>query len=94
MVFMADREEEREGVLQRFQRQMHFLRTSGFRPAPASGIPSVRPVVPGGFSPRSGTRGASPYAQRPLGFDQATYNEWMAQLTAPWREEDAWKSET
>lgn len=43
-------------------------------------------------SPRA--RSESPLAQRPPWFDQAAFDERMRSLQQPWRDEDAWKSET
>jgi hypothetical protein len=83
-------------VLDRFQKQMQLLRAANPPGATASGhSPSASSTSMGAaFTPSGGSRGTSPYAQRPLGFNEALYNEWMTQLTTPWREEDAWKSES
>jgi hypothetical protein len=32
--------------------------------------------------------------RNPPWFNQAAFDEWMRQLQQPWRDEDAWKSET
>jgi hypothetical protein len=45
-------------------------------------------------APMTGPRTESMYAQRPPWFNQAGFDERLRQLQQPWRDEDAWKSDT
>jgi hypothetical protein len=84
-------------LLARFKGQLSVIRAAGRQVGwrAASGWTGIATAVSDGSSAEiTGPRTESPYAQRPPWFDQNTFDEWMRQLQKPWREEDAWKSET
>jgi hypothetical protein len=82
-------------LLDRFERPLKVIRAAdrqgvwqavsgqtGIATSTSAGAPIRRP------------RTESPYSQRLPGFNQAVFDERMNKLAQPWREEDAWKSDT
>ena len=57
-----------------------------------AGTSGQDPSTPG--SPTGAPGPDSPYAQKPAYYNQALYEQWLTRLSEPWREEDAWKSES
>jgi hypothetical protein len=76
--------------LERFREQLRVISAAGS----FSGLPRASAGTTGGSSSYNGTRSESPYAQYPPWFDQAAFDERIRELQQPWRDEDAWKSET
>lgn len=83
-------------LLDRFKTQLNVIRAAGAQgarePVLGSGIATSAPSGSAGEVIRPGTE--SPYAQRPPWFDQTVFDQRLRQLQQPWREEEAWKSET
>jgi len=76
-------------LLDRFREQLRMISAAGS----FGGVPRASAGTGGSSSDNRG-RSESPYAQRPPWFDQAAFDERMHELQQPWRDEDAWKSET
>jgi hypothetical protein len=79
-------------LLDRFRQHIGLLGAAGSSrgggTTTGAGGPGV--VPPSGRRPRS----ESPFAQRPPWFDQTAFDQRIRQLQQPWRDEDAWKSES
>jgi hypothetical protein len=77
--------ERLEGLLERLQgaaAHWAFVRAASAQNSVASQPPS------------SEQRSQSPFAQKPAYYNEAVFSEWLTRLSEPWREEDAWKSES
>jgi hypothetical protein len=76
-------------LLDRFREQLRMISAA----SSFGGVPTASAGTGGSSSDNRG-RSESPYAQHPPWFDQAAFDERMHELQQPWRDEDAWKSET
>ena len=88
-VLTAAEETPVEVVFERFDRQLRILGSRAFREPPSGRSAKDSPA--NANTPESEV---SPYAQQPPWFDQKRYQRRLSQLKEPWRDEDAWKSET
>jgi hypothetical protein len=84
-------------LLDRFKRQLNVIRAAD-RQGVWQAVLGRRGITTSSSTSSSAEmtrpRTESPFAQRPPGFNLAAYDEWMSRLAQPWREEDAWKSDT
>ena len=74
----------------RFCEQLRMLRTASW----ASGAPAAMFEIPATSASNAGDAPKSPYSQPPPWFNQAAFDERLRLLQQPWRDEDAWESES
>jgi hypothetical protein len=78
-------------LMDRLRHQLAVIRSAATSGSPSASAPTA---LANASVPMGGPRSESPYAQPPPGFDPAAFEERMRLLQQPWREEDAWKSDT
>lgn len=82
-------------LLDRFKRQLNVIRAADRQGEIASGRIGIAASAPGrALAQMTQHVTESPYAQSPPGFSRAAFDERLRQLQQPWRDEDAWKSDT
>jgi hypothetical protein len=88
MLIIGDGTDSLPTLIDRFRNQLCMFQSLS---SPTNGLQTA---AGGTAPPNTADRTKSPYAQRPAWFDQAAFDERMQLLQQPWREEDAWKTET